>query len=281
MLPEAEVLAQTEVLLAWDVPQGVIARMPQLHWIQAPTGGVENWLARSDLPPQLVLTCARGIHRVQMPENILAAIFHVTKGLSVFEQQQKRHEWKRPPLNLLAGKTLGILGLGAIGGELARKAAALEVRVIGSKRIPAAVPFVEAVYGADQIDLVLGQSDFVVLLLPQTSETENLINSARLTKMKRSAWLLNFGRGQLVIDQELIDAVQAGRIAGAVLDAFRTEPLPQDHPFWSTPNIIVLPHVAGRHPEKNRILADLLIQNMQRYLAGQTMYGVVDRSVGY
>ena len=121
----------------------------------------------------------------------------------------------------LAGKTLGILGLGAIGQELARKAAALEMRVIGTKRTPKPLAHVDKVYAPEDTDEVLGASDFVALLLPSTPETENFINANRLRAMKPTAWLLNFGRGALIVDDDLIAAVKAKTIAGAVLDVFR------------------------------------------------------------
>jgi phosphoglycerate dehydrogenase-like enzyme len=181
----------------------------------------------------------------------------------------------------IAGKTLGILGLGAIGQELARKAAALELKVIGTKRTVEPVAHVDKVYAPGEIDQVLGQSDYVVLLLPVTGATNNLMNKERLARMKPNAWLLNFGRGHLIVDDDLIAAVQAKAIAGAILDVFRTEPLPSDHPFWKTEGILVLPHIGGGHPTRDRMVAELFTENAKRFLAGEPLKEVVDRARGY
>lgn len=280
-MPRAETLAEVEIVFAWDLPQGVIWNMPRLRWIQAATGGVDNWIRRADLDSRITLTCARGVHRVQMPENILAALFHVTKSFSECRAQQNRHEWKRLTFDLLAGKTLGIVGLGAIGAELARKAAALEMRVIGVRKGQGPVPFVDEIYRLDQIEEFLSKCDYVVLLIPVTPETNNLMDARRLTAMKRGAWLLNFARGEHVVDLDLVDAVRRKVISGAVLDAFREEPLPSNHPFWDEERIFVLPHLGGRHPQKARVLAELLAANIRRYLAGEQLHGVVDPAIGY
>jgi phosphoglycerate dehydrogenase-like enzyme len=127
----------------------------------------------------------------------------------------------------------------------------------------------------------LAQSDFVLLLLPATAETENFINAERLGKMKPTAWLLNFGRGHLIADTELIAAVTGKTIAGAVLDVFRQEPLPADHAFWGTDGILVLPHIGGGHPTRDKIVARLFVDNLGRFLDGQPLREVVDRAAGY
>jgi len=181
----------------------------------------------------------------------------------------------------LAGTTLGILGLGVIGQELARKAAALEMRVIGTRRSPAPMPHVERVYGPADTDTVLAAADFVLLLLPVTPETRGFMNAARLKRMKPGAYLLNFGRGELVVDADLIEAVTARTIAGAVLDVFTTEPLPAEHPFWGTEGIMVLPHIGGLHPGRDHIVAELFTDNLQRFLAGQPLRETVDPARGY
>ncbi len=274
-------LARAEVLLSFGVPPGTLGEMGQLKFLQSMTAGVDNWLSRKDLRPDLPLSAARGTHRVQMPENILGALFHITKHFHTIAGHQAQSKWVRSQSMTLAGKTLGILGLGAIGVELARKAAALEMRVIGTKRSVEAVPHVDHVYAPDETDAVLAQSDFVVLLLPVTPSTENLFDGARLQKMRKDAWLINFGRGALIVDADLVAAVQAKDIAGAVLDVFRTEPLPSDHVFWQTPGIMVLPHIGGGHPDRDKWVATLFTENIRRYLAGEPLTELVDRSKGY
>jgi phosphoglycerate dehydrogenase-like enzyme len=216
-----------------------------------------------------------------MPENIIGALFHIAKPYAVAVENQKRGKWVHTVAQPLTGKTLGILGLGAIGQEVARIASALGMRVVGTKRRPAPLANVAEVLPPDRTTDVLAQSDFVLLLLPATTDTENLIDAKRLARMKSTAWLLNFGRGHLIKDEDLVAAVNAKRIAGAVLDVFRQEPLPAEHPFWKTQGILVLPHIGGPHPQRDRFVARLLADNLARFLDGRPLREVVDRRAGY
>jgi phosphoglycerate dehydrogenase-like enzyme len=268
--PSGDQLARTEALMAYDVPPGVLPAMPRLRWAQAMTAGVEQWLALPDLPAKLVLTCARGTHEESMPENILGAIFYVAKPYAQAVENQKRGQWVRTVAQPLSGKTLGILGMGAIGQRVARIAEALGMRVVGTRRNT-----------AHETPKVLAESDFVLLLLPATRDTDNFMNAARLSMMKPTAWLLNFGRGHLIQDDDLVAAVKAKTIAGAMLDVFRQEPLPAGHPFWKTDGIIVLPHIGGPHPQRDRFVARLFVENLGRFLDGKPLREVVDRSMGY
>jgi len=279
--PSADLMARAEAMVAMMPPAGMLAKMPKLRWVQAQMVGVDGWLARKDLTPSITLTAARGTHRVQMPENILGAIFHITKSYHTIALNQAQSKWTRHVSVPIAGKTLGILGLGAIGAELARKAAALELKVVGTKRTPGPVEGVAEVYAPEETDKVLAQSDFVVLLLPLTAETDSFINSKRLGQMRRDGWLINFGRGGIINDEDLIAAVKERTIAGAVLDVFRTEPLPADHAFWTTPGITVLPHIGGLHPTRDLVVAELVAENAKRFVAGQPLKEVVDRARGY
>jgi glyoxylate/hydroxypyruvate reductase A len=271
---------RTEVLVGFH-PGAHLKRMPRLRWIQAITAGVDPWLASGDLRNDIAITCARGSHRISMPENILGAIFHLTKPYMPIALDQRESKWNRRQSVPLAGKTLGILGLGAIGQELARKAAALEMRVIGTKRTPTMLPNVEKVYPQEDTDKVLAAADFVLLLLPVTPQTENSVNAAFLSTMKPTAYLLNFARGALIVDDDLIAAVKAKTIAGAVLDVFRQEPLPSSHPFWKTEGILVLPHLGGGHPQRMAAVADIFVDNARRYLSGEPLNLLVDRERGY
>ena len=153
--------------------------------------------------------------------------------------------------------------------------------VIGTRRRPEALPGLAEVLPPERTDEVLARSDFVLLLLPATPDTENFINAARLARMKPGAWLLNFGRGHLIADADLIAAVQSKRIAGAVLDVFRQEPLPAEHPFWGTEGILVLPHIGGGHPQRDTVVAKLFADNLGRFLDGQPLREAVDRAAGY
>ena len=280
-MPGPALLGRAEGALAWRVPRGAFAAAPRLRWVQTLTAGVEGWLARTDLPPALTLTCARGTHRIQMPENILGALFHITKPFDAAQRDQEMRRWTRRLGEPLAGKTLGILGLGAIGQEVARKANALELTVIGTRRDPVPVPHVARVLPPEGTAEVLGAADFVLLLLPVTPATRDFMDARRLREMRQTAWLLNYGRGELVVDADLVDAVKSRVIAGAVLDVFRTEPLPEDHPFWTTPGITVLPHFGGLHPTRDELVAALFVENLRRFLDGEPLRHVVDRARGY
>jgi phosphoglycerate dehydrogenase-like enzyme len=279
--PSADQLARTEALMAYLVPPGLLPAMPRLRWAQVMTAGVEEWLALPDLPPRLTLTCARGTHAESMPENIIGALLYVAKPYAAAAANQKRATWVRTVAQPLTGRTLGILGLGVIGQRVARIASVLGMRVVGTRRRPEPLPDVAKVLAADRTPEVLAESDFVLLLLPATPETDNFINAERLAMMKPGAWLLNFGRGQLIKDDDLIAAVKAKKIAGAVLDVFRQEPLPAEHPFWTTEGIIVLPHIGGPHPQRDRFVARLFADNLGRFLDGQPLKEVVDRKAGY
>jgi phosphoglycerate dehydrogenase-like enzyme len=279
--PGDDLLGRAEALLSWRPPAKLASRAPRLRWIQSLTGGCDQWLASPDLARDVVLTCARGTHRVQMTEHILAALFVAIKHIPGIVLDQRERRWRRRVNDTLAGKTLGILGLGAIGAEVARKAAALEMRVIGTRRTPAPMEHVAHVYGPDGTDAVLAASDFVLLLLPSTADTRSMVNRAMLAKMEPDAWLLNFARGDLVVDADLVQAVSEKTIAGAILDVYREEPLPADSAFWTTEGILVLPHVGGLHPQRDELVAELWVDNLRRFAAGEPLREVVDRARGY
>jgi phosphoglycerate dehydrogenase-like enzyme len=279
--PSAEQMARTEALMAYGVPPGLLPAMPKLRWVQAMTAGVEGWIGLPDLPAYLTLTCARGTHRESMPENIIGALLYAAKPYAAAVENQRHRKWVQGPAQPLTGKTLGILGLGAIAQDVARIAAALNLRVIGTRRRPEPMAHVAEVLPPERTPEVLAQSDFLLLLLPATAETDNFINAERLAMMKPGAWLFNFGRGHLIKDSDLIAAVKAKKIAGAMLDVYRVEPLPADHPFWTTEGIIVLPHIGGPHPQRDRIVARLFVDNLARFLDGQPLKEVVDRKTGY
>jgi glyoxylate/hydroxypyruvate reductase A len=277
----ADVAARCEVLLAWRPTPGLLAAMPKLKWIQSVTAGMEQWLNDPGLRSDVLLACARGSHRIQMPENILGALFNLTKPYVACAQHQRESRWVRQVSQPLAGKTLGILGLGAIGQELARKAQALELKVIGTRRSPGALPNIDRVYPPEATDEVLHSADYVLLLLPFTPETDGFMNTQRLQAMRRSAYLLNFARGALIVDDDLIEAVRSRTIAGAVLDVFRQEPLPSEHPFWTTEGITVLPHIGGLHPRRDELVAEVFIENARRYIEGKPLKALVERARGY
>ncbi|MBS0547773.1 MAG: D-2-hydroxyacid dehydrogenase [Proteobacteria bacterium] len=279
--PSADQLARTEVLMAGAVPAGVLPSMKKLRWAQAMSAGVDGWFALPDLPKDLTLTCARGTHTESMPENIMAGLFYVAKPYAIAVANQKQSKWVNTVPQPLTGKTLGILGLGAIGSEVARMAKAFGMKVIGTKRRPQKMDNVDEMFGADGTKEVLQRSDFVLLLLPGTPQTENFMDAEKLSWMKPTAFLLNFGRGSIVKDADLIAAAKNKTIAGAVLDVFRQEPLPASDPFWTAENIVVLPHIGGPHPQRDRFVSRLFVENLGRFLDDKPLKEVVDRASGY
>ncbi len=276
--PDAELLARAEGVLAWSLPSGIIPSMPKLRWIQTQSAGVEGWLARPDLDPAINLTCARGVHMEQMPDNIIAAIYYVAKPYDQARRQQERARVEAADAGAAHRQDAGHhrpghdrrrsrpQGVGA-GHARDRRQAHARRRCRTWRRCTRSISSTSC----------SRQSDFAVLLLPVTPATENVIDARALRHMKKSGWLFNFARGALVVDADLIAAAEAGTIAGAVLDVFRTEPLPSEHPFWSTKNIIVLPHVGGVHPRRDKFVAALFVENAQRFADGRPLQALVDR----
>jgi phosphoglycerate dehydrogenase-like enzyme len=189
---------------------------------------------------------------------------------------------RQPPLAELHGKLLGILGLGDIGRELATRAAALGMRVWGLTRTSKAKPDgVEKLLTAGKEDQIFRNADVLVLALPLTQATQGMIGERQLRHMKRGALLINIGRGALIQESALVRALREGWIAGAGLDVTDTEPLPPGSPLWTLPQVVITPHVAGTHPEYMARAADLFVNNLKRYLAGEPLVNEVDKSAGY
>lgn len=279
VLPEVEIATG-------HVPPSLLARMPQLRWYQQ-WGAGADWLLRH---PELaardfIVTNASGIHAIQISEHILALMLAFARRLPQALRGQARGEWARQPresLFELAGKTLVLIGLGAIGGRTARLAAALEMRVIGVRRNAGEPPpGVERVVGPDRLLEVLPLADFVVLTIPLTAETRHMIGERELRAMKRSAYIFNIGRGGTIDEPSLIRGLREGWIAGAGLDVFEHEPLPADSPLWQMDNVIITAHYAGATPHYNERALAIFLDNLRRYVAGEPLQNVVDKSLGY
>jgi phosphoglycerate dehydrogenase-like enzyme len=199
---------------------------------------------------------------------------------------QERHEWvshdQQEGLFELAGKTMVLVGVGAIGVRTAEVAAPFGMRVLGVRRDPTAdAPGVEAMFGPDQLLDLLPQADFLVLTIPLTHETQGMIGEPELRAMKPTAYLINIGRGGTVQETVLIRALREGWIAGAGLDVFESEPLPQDSPLWEMENVIITAHYAGLTPYYNQRAMAIFLDNLRRYQAGEPMRNVVDKRLGY
>lgn len=283
---EIEVLLDDIEIAAGHFPSHFIPRAPRLRWYQQWGAGVD-WLLRHPEIAALdfILTNASGVHAIPISEHILTFLLAFARGLPSAIRAQRQHLWQRMENSgvfELAGKTMLLVGVGAIGRRTAQVAAALGMRVLGVRRNPArAVPGIERMYSQQELETVLSEADFVVLTIPLTADTRSLIGVRAFRKMKPSAYLINIGRGGTVDEPALIQALQSGQIAGAGLDVFASELLPPDSPLWDMPNVIITAHYSGLTPYYNVRAMDIFIDNLERYIKGKPMRNVVDKMLGY
>lgn len=218
-------------------------------------------------------------------EHVLGFLLQFTRNLHLAAARQREARWDSLPyretLRTLRGKTLGILGLGAIGVRVAEIATAFGARVIGLKRQPSPVRGVEQVFGPEELPAFLAQSELLVNILPLTAATRGLLGARELSALPRGAFLVNVGRGATVDTDALLAALRSGQLAGAGLDVTEPEPLPAEHPLWAQPNVILTPHYAGAQPDYFRHLGELFLENLGRYVAGEPLLNVVDKTAGY
>jgi phosphoglycerate dehydrogenase-like enzyme len=274
-------------IAAASIPREMLSRAPSLRWYQNWGAGVDWLLHRSDAPEYpFTITNMSGVHAIPISEHIFALMLAFARRLHDAIRAQGRGEWihrsEQDAVVELAGKTMVLIGTGAIGARTARLARGLEMRVLGVRRYPAVEsPCVEAMYGPGQLLDILPQGDFVVLTVPLTFETRHMIGEAELQAMKPSAFLVNIGRGGTVDQDALIRALDEGWIAGAGLDVFEEEPLPADSRLWTLDNVILTYHYAGSTPRYNERAMGIFIDNLCRYLSGEPMRNVVDKKLGY
>jgi glyoxylate/hydroxypyruvate reductase len=279
----ARLLNEAEVLLDVDHPSttDLVQRAPRLRWIQTSSSGVGEWVQRLGLvDTQVVVTNAAGLHATPLAEFVVFAMLYFARRWPRMVAEQRAHHWERCAIDTLERKTLGIIGLGQVGRAVARLAKPFGMRVIGTRR-SGAESGVDQVYPADQVATVLEQSDYVVLSLPQTSETIGLVGTRELAVLKPGAVLINIARGTIVDESALTEALRSGRLAGAALDVFTREPLPADSPLWDMPNVLVTPHSMSTACDENERLTDLFCDNLRRYLKGEPLRNQIDKVRGY
>jgi len=277
-----EVAPQAEVMVGWNVPREAVQRARRLRWIHSTAAGVDQLLHPEVVQREILVTSSSGIHQ-PLVEHVFALVLALTRRLHVAIRNQAKGRWARREAvgGEVRGKTMGVLGLGTIGAEIAEKAAAFGMRTIGTKRRPGPVPHVDRVYPPEGLPEVLAASDVVVIALPLTPETRHLIGAEELRTMKPSAFLINIGRGPIVDEAALIRALQEGWIAGAGLDVFEREPLPADSPLWTMEQVIITPHVSGAWPGYLDAAVPLFCDNLRRYLEGVPLRNLVDKAQGY
>jgi phosphoglycerate dehydrogenase-like enzyme len=272
---------EIEILAGWPARDVLVSGL-NLRWFQQWSAG-SDWLGRYPEAAQrsFLVTSASGVHPIQIAEHVFALLLASVRKLPQAIRQQGEHKWQAPEgetLDELYERTLLVIGLGSIGERIAAVGSALGMRVLGTRRTPAEPPAgVEAVYTPDRLLDILPQADFVILAAPLTKETLGMIGEHELQAMKRTAFMVNIGRGKLIDEAALVRSLQEGRIAGAGLDVFETEPLPSDSPLWDMPNVIITPHYAGASPRYNERALPIFLDNLRRYRDGVPLRNLVDK----
>lgn len=279
-------IRDAEILVAWGFNniEPFYDNAAKLKWINALTAGVESLVFRQTQQDEVLITNSKGIHGIPMAEHVLGMMLSFTRRLNVLLKQQMEHVWKRPNIDELLeinGKTLAIVGLGAIGQEIARKAKAMDMTVIAARREMKQEPFVDRLYQSEQLLEMLAEADFVVVTLPITDQTKDLIGRKHFEAMKPTAFFINVSRGGVVQENELIRALQEKMIAGAGLDVVAIEPLPENSPLWDMPNVIITPHLSAISPVYLDRAIQLFAKNLALYVQNKPLFNLIDKTRGY
>ncbi len=276
-------LRQAEVIYGWihQFPRNLLERTSRLKWIQVMSAGVDR-LSDEILKSPIRIVTASGLHGTPMGEVVLEMMLMSAKDAPACLQMKQTRQWKRYTPKLLKGQTVGILGLGNIGREVARLCGAFGMKVAGLRRSDGSpLTGVDRVYPREQMHQLLAESDFVVLALPLTKETRGMIGERELRSMKPSAYLINVARGAVVDEGALIRALEEKWIAGAGLDVFIQEPLPSESRFYDLPNVIFSPHISGEMPDYESRATEIFCENLRRYGAGEPFLHEVDKAKEY
>jgi phosphoglycerate dehydrogenase-like enzyme len=279
-------LARADVVLSWwrgrDALDPILAAAPRVRWIHASAAGLDHLVSPALSATSAVITNSRGAYGDALGEYVVAAMLYFVKDLARLRDAQARRAWEPFEGERLAGKVLGIIGYGDIGAAIAQRATALGVQVVAHRRRPALSagdPHVARVVGG--LRDAIAPADFVAVAAPLTPETRHMIGAEQLSWMRPNAVLINVGRGELIDEPALVDALQRRAIRGAALDVFETEPLPASHPFWSMPQVLLSPHSADRVDGwLDRTMA-LFLDNLGRFVRGEPLDNVVDPRRGY
>jgi phosphoglycerate dehydrogenase-like enzyme len=286
-----DMLAGAEVLfgIPGESPGGLadaVRANPGLRWVQATAAGAGEQVGAAGLTDEelarVIVTSGAGLHAGPLAEFALFGVLAFAKDLPRMLADQQARRWGHHPVGELSGRTLLIIGLGQIGAEVARLAAAFGMRVVGLNRTGSGDhPYVEELDRIDALGDWLPQADAIVISLPLTPQTRGLLDAAAIARIKPGATLVNVGRGAVLDELALIDALRSERLAGAALDVFTTEPLAADSPLWQLPNVLVSPHTAGLSVHENERLVALFAENLGRYLRGEDLLNRVDPRLLY
>lgn len=262
-------IEKMDILLAFRISDELIKKASKLSWIQCMATGVDYIVNLPSLRKDVLVTSTRGIHGPQMSEIAFLLMLSLNRNFPQIVRNQDQGIWERWPTRLLYRKKLGILGMGVIGEEIAKKAKAFEMTVYGIDIVKRKIEAVDYFSGPDEILKVVAEIDYFIIVAPYTPQTYKMVNAKVLSSMKPTAFLINIGRGELVDEDALIHTLNSGKIAGAALDAFCQEPLPKDHPFWKMKNVIVTPHVGGMSDIYVEQVLSIFEENLRRYLMGE------------
>lgn len=278
---------EAEVILAWSATRELLEAVwrmaPRLKWIHSRAAGLDDVLFAALIQSPVIVTNSRGVFSRPLAEFVTAAVLFFAKDLRRMLTNQQARRWDPFDVGEVHGKVMGIVGYGDIGRACAAQARALGMLVQAVRRRPdaGADSLAHRIVPPEQRAEVLSASDYVVVAAPLTEETRGLIGAAELRNMKPSAVLINVGRGPVVDEKALIQALQEGWIRGAALDVFEQEPLPADHPFYGLPNVLLSPHCADHTPGWLDRAMDLFLENMACYLRGEPLRNMVDKKRGY
>lgn len=285
-----EAVRDARVYVGYGIPEEVLRAGRELEWVHSGAAGVGGSLGDEMLRRDVVFTNSAGIHGPPMAETVVAMVLHFFRGLDfAVEGKERGTWWAEPfleddtPVRELSASVVGILGYGGVGSEVARRASALGARVLALRRHPpqGSDPHAEVVHGRAGLERVLGRSDAVVVCLPETDETRGLLDADALSRMKDGAVLVNVARGGVLDEDALLRALRSGELRGAALDVFATEPLPDGHPFWDEPRLLLTPHSSAVTRRFWRRETDLILDNLERLVAGRPLRNRVDKTAGY
>ena len=287
-----EAVADARVYMGFGIAEAVLKAGPKLEWVHSGSAGVGSSLSAEMMSRDIVLTNTAGVHGPPMAEAVVGMMLHFARGFDLAVRSQQEGRWNTDPfydagapLIEIDGSTVGIIGMGGIGLEVARRVTALGARVMGLKRSAGTVDLdgVEAVHGDAGFARILAESDFVIVTAPDTPETRGMMSAAAFAAMRPEAVFINVARGAIADEKALLNALQTGGIRGAGLDVFTAEPLPQDSPFWSLPNVLITPHVSPVTRRFWHRQTELILHNLDAFLAGRPgdMRNVVDKQAGY
>jgi phosphoglycerate dehydrogenase-like enzyme len=275
-----------DALLIWNPRSGVLrehwSRFVRLRWVHSGSAGIERVLFPELVASDVVLTNSRYVFDEALAEYAIALMLALSKDLITTSRYQGEHRWVPRETAKLSGKAAVMVGVGPIARRTAQiaKALGMSVRGIGRTARTGDADFGD-IASPDELQTMFAEADYVVMVLPSTPQTEGMVDAAAVAALKPTARLINVGRGSTLDQDALCDALRAGRLAGAAVDVMLPEPLAEDSPLWDVPNLLISPHMAGDHTGWQRDIAELFLRNLERFLRGEPLLNVVDKTLGY